>query len=249
MKAYLLNLAARIDALTLRERVMLFLGLAAGVVFIVYSTMLDPMLRNQKALRTYISQQHNNVAGMDAEITAKAQAYALDPDAPTRLRLEAVKREMDKQSADLMAMQKGLVAPEQIVPLVGQLLKANGHLRLVSMTTLPVSGLSEAIPAPVKTVPAPAPGNASAATAPAVVAATPAGVQPVAKPDELLYRHGVEISVEGNYLDMVDYMSALESMSTQLFWGQAKLEVGQYPTARLTLTLYTLSLDRKWMKL
>ena len=65
----------------------------------------------------------------------------------------------------------------------------------------------------------------------------------------LLYRHGVEVTVRGNYLDMIDYMSALEAMPTRLFWGRAQLDVEAYPAARLTLTLYTLSLDRKWMKL
>jgi MSHA biogenesis protein MshJ len=44
-------------------------------------------------------------------------------------------------------------------------------------------------------------------------------------------------------------MDALEAMPTQLFWGRAELQVEEYPDARLTLTLYTLSLDRKWIKL
>ena len=30
---------------------------------------------------------------------------------------------------------------------------------------------------------------------------------------------------------------------------KAKLDAQQYPNSRLTLTLYTLSLDQKWMKL
>ena len=65
----------------------------------------------------------------------------------------------------------------------------------------------------------------------------------------LLYRHGVEVTVRGNYLDMVDYMSALDAMPTRMFWGRAQLDVETYPAARLTLTLHTLSLDRQWMKL
>jgi MSHA biogenesis protein MshJ len=48
---------------------------------------------------------------------------------------------------------------------------------------------------------------------------------------------------------MVDYMGALEALPAQLFWGKAQLQVEQYPTVRLTLTLYTLSMDPKWMKL
>jgi MSHA biogenesis protein MshJ len=48
---------------------------------------------------------------------------------------------------------------------------------------------------------------------------------------------------------MIDYMTALEGLPTQLFWGGAKLEVEDYPSSRLTLTMYTLSLDPKWLKL
>ena len=69
------------------------------------------------------------------------------------------------------------------------------------------------------------------------------------KAPELLYRHGVEIVLQGSYLDMVSYMAALEALPVQLFWGKASLDAQQYPNSRLTLTLYTLSLDQKWMKL
>jgi len=71
----------------------------------------------------------------------------------------------------------------------------------------------------------------------------------LAKPQELLYRHGVEIVLQGSYLDMVNYMDELERLPVQLFWGKASLDAQQYPNSRLTLTLYTLSLDSKWMKL
>lgn len=127
-------------------------------------------------------------------------------------------------------MQNGLVAPERIAPLLETILKSNGKLQLVSMKTLPVSPVREGSPTAAKVEPA---------------AAVPPAVPPIA----LLYRHGVEISVRGNYLDMVNYMDALEAMPTQLFWGRAELAVEEYPDSRLTLTLYTLSLDRKWIKL
>ena len=113
-------------------------------------------------------------------------------------------------------------------PLVEGILRANGRLKLVSMRTLPAEPLA-------------APGAAPAAAA---------GAAPAAGGDvSLLYRHGVEVTVRGNYLDMVDYMSTLDALPTRMFWGRAQLDVETYPTARLTLTLHTLSLDRQWMKL
>jgi MSHA biogenesis protein MshJ len=245
--------AAKIDALTLRERMLLFAALAAFIVFVAHAASLGPMLRKQAALRAQISQQQNNLTGIDGEITHKVQAYQVDPDAATRERLAAAKTEAARLSESLRAMQKGLVAPERMGALLESLLRANGHLQLVSMKTLAVGSLNQAGAGQAKAEPQAKEGKmlAVALTAPAAAgAARQAGAQPAAvQPIDMLYRHGVQIAVRGNYLDIVNYMGALEAMPTQLFWSRAQLEVEEYPTSRLTLTLYTLSLDPKWMKL
>jgi MSHA biogenesis protein MshJ len=220
-------IANRIDARSLRERAMLFSAAAAAIVFLLYALFLNPLLVRRAALQAQIAQQQDNIGGIDREITQLVQAHSQDPDAAARSRLTELTGNTAQLATKLRAMQKGLVPPDRIAPLLETILKANGRLQLVSMKTLPVSPL----------------GGAQAP------AAVPPVTHPVVNPNELLYRHGVELTVRGNYLDMVNYMDALEAMPTQLFWGQAGLEVEEYPNARLTLTLYTLSLDRKWMKL
>jgi MSHA biogenesis protein MshJ len=230
MKRRLQHIAGQIDALTLRERAMLFAGAAAAIIFLLYALFLNPLLARQKLLRAELTQQQDNIAGIDREIGQQLQAYSQDPDSAGRARLAAIDSENEQLASRLRAMQNGLVAPERIAPLLETILKSNGKLQLVSMKTLPVSPVRE--------------GAATAAKAEPAAAVAPA-VPPIA----LLYRHGVEISVRGNYLDMVNYMDALEAMPTQLFWGRAELAVEEYPDSRLTLTLYTLSLDRKWIKL
>jgi MSHA biogenesis protein MshJ len=228
MKQQWQRLAARINALSVRERVLVFAAAAAAIVFVAHALVLGPMLRKQAALRAQVSQQQNNVAGIDGEIAQKVQAWQNDPDTPVRERLAGVKGEAAKLGEHLRAMQNGLVPPERVAPLLDTLLRANGRLQLVSMKTLPVGSVNDLA---------------------AQQASTPAAARPASSAADLLYRHGVEIAVRGNYLDLVDYMGALESMPTQLFWGKAQLDVEQYPTSRLTLTVYTLSLDPKWMKL
>jgi MSHA biogenesis protein MshJ len=241
MKRALLKLAATVDALTLRERVLLFATAAASIVFAAYFTSLGPVLRQQVVLRAQISQQQNNLTGLDGEIMQKVQDYQRDPDARNRKRVEEVNAESAQLGDSLRAMQKGLVAPERMAPLIDTILRANGRLQLVSMRTLAVSSLNE-----------PPGGEAGTDAQPELKpdAKTGTAASPAApKAGSLLYRHGIEIAVRGNYLDMIDYMIALESLPTQLFWGGARLDVEDYPASRLTLTLYTLSLDSKWLKL
>ena len=233
MKAYWLKLAARIDVLTLRQRIGIFSACTAVVLYLVYMVALDPLLHEQARLRAQIGQQRAAMAGVDTDITVLVDAFARDPDTASRQRLEAARTETRTLGASLAAMQRGLVAPEQMVPLLQTILRANGKLQLVGVTTLPVTSIGGAAPAPAG---APVPAPAPAAAAPVTPAA-------------MLYRHGVQVTVRGSYLDMVDYMAALEALPTQLFWGQADFTVEAYPRAHMTLTLYTLSLDNKWLKL
>jgi MSHA biogenesis protein MshJ len=233
MKQRWLKLAARIDALSQRERVLTFAASAAVLVLIAKTGVIGPLLRKQELLRTQIVQQQNNIAGINGEIAQKLQEAAADPDAPVRTRLAATREEAGRLTETLRAMQQGLVPPERVAPLLESMLRANGRLKMVSVRTLPVEALSDIGARKAK-------GEGDAAAAPPVKTG--------AKRD-LLFRHGVELSVRGSYLDMVDYMTTLESLPAQLFWGKAQLDVEEYPSVRLTLTLYTLSLDEKWMKL
>lgn len=229
-----LQLAARMDALSLRERGMVFGATVAVLAFAGHTFVLAPQDAKQAALRTQIDQQQAAIAAIDGEITARVEGSRIDPDAQSRARLNTMQQEMGQLGSQLLALEHGLVPPERMGPLVDGILRANGRLKLVSMRTLPAEPLA-------------APGTAPAAAA---APAANAGAAPAAASDvPLLYRHGVEVTVRGNYLDMVDYMSALDAMPTRMFWGRARLDVETYPGARLTLTLHTLSLDRQWMKL
>ncbi len=213
MKQRLIALRNQIDARSVRERVMLFACAAALIVFLVWSAMLSPLLARQASLRAEISQQRNNMMGIDAEITATVLASRNDPDAQARAQLAELKAQTGALNAQLRTMQTRLVPPDRMGPVLETILRSHGRLRLVGLKTAPVSPLIENDPA------------------------------------KGIFRHGVEVTVRGNYLDLVNYMSALEAMPAQLFWARASLDVEEYPNARLTLTLFTLSLDEKWMTL
>jgi MSHA biogenesis protein MshJ len=230
--------AARIDAMTPRERLLALAATLAVLVFIAWMAVLGPAFRKQDALRRQIGQQRDTIAGIEAETAHKIAAGRADPDAPLRERLGAVRQESARMTEELRAMQKGLVAPERIAPLLETILRANGRLKLVSLKTLPVASHSD--------MAARESGAGKAGAAPNDASAAP---KAVARAPDLLFAHGVELTMRGSYLDMVDYMTTLEALPTQLFWGRAQLDVEQYPSVRLTLTLYTLSLDQKWMKL
>ncbi len=67
------------------------------------------------------------------------------------------------------------------------------------------------------------------------------------KQTSLLYKHGVQITVEGRYGDLLNYLTSVEHLPWRVFWGGITMRAGDYPKTTLTLTLYTLSLNKAWL--
>ena len=88
--------------------------------------------------------------------------------------------------------------------------------------------------------------TAAAVAQPASAASAPAAVPPGGP---ALYRHGVELTLEGGWSDLLAYLQALETMPRRVLWGGVSMKVEQYPKVVLTVRLYTLSLDRGWLEI
>jgi len=78
--------------------------------------------------------------------------------------------------------------------------------------------------------------------------------KPAAKPAEapksgerLVYRHGMEVTVAGGYLDLLRYLRDLEQLRTQLYWGSLEIDATRYPRHTMKIVVYTLSLDPAWL--
>ena len=240
MKQQWQQFALKFDALSVRERIMVFGASAALLIFMVVYLFVNPQLAKRKALIDTIAQRQLAVAAIDAEMAQRMAAHAGDPNLQDRIRLERIRQQVQQMRQALQSTQNGLVAPERIVPMLQQLLKQQASLRLVSLATLPSGAMGQG-------------GHVASKASASASAAAPAGQSPAdaeaAKAPAVLYRHGVEIVLRGNYLDMVNYMDAVEAMPSHVFWGKLNMQVEQYPNATLSLTLYTLSLDEKWIAL
>jgi len=215
------RLAVKIDAMSLRERAMIFAMAALIVVTLVNTLMLDPLLARQKALSQRAVQEQGKIADMQMQIQALVDAHGADPDKAARAHLKALQQQYAQLAEQLQDMRKGLVPPEKMAELLQSILKRQGRLQLVALKTLPATSLS---------------GQQPNTDAPRAEGA-----------EKLVYLHGVEITVQGSYADMLGYLAQLEHLPWQMFWGKVRLEVKEYPVATVTLTLYTLSLDKAWL--
>jgi MSHA biogenesis protein MshJ len=271
MKQLWTQLDARLMALSVRERLMVVGATAAALAYLTWLALINPALTTRHALENTLVQQRTEIAAIDSGVTQLEAAARVDPDRDLRLRLKQLQDESAAMRDGLRHAQKGLVSPDKMSDLLQHMVQGYAKLHLVSLKTLPPQGMVDGRFAPddaadgegadgqparpeqlaaatVNAAKAAAAANAANANANANAAAGAAKAPIVAAPP-LLYRHGVRLVLQGSYLDMVAYLEALEALPSQLFWGGATLDADKYPQARLTLTLYTLSLDQKWIAL
>lgn len=225
MKRYWELARSKIDGMALRERAIIFLAAAFVVVASINAALLDPLLVKQKVLSAQVVQQQEKMKELQAQMQGLLQAKRDDEHSPLRIRLTQIKQQLQEQDGYLQSRRDRLVEPDKMANLLEQVLKKNDKLQLVELKTLPASPLVE---------------KPQVATPQSPVADLPTGQKQV-------FKHGIQITVRGGYLDMLRYLAALEKMPAQMFWGEISLSVDKYPDAVLTLTLYTLSLDKTWL--
>lgn len=221
MQEKLAQFIAKIDGMSLRERAWIFAATAFVVVSLINTFFLDPLLAQQKGLSSQVVQQQEKMKETQAQLASLLQAKQADEHAPQRERIRQLREQIAEGDAYLKATQDKLVPPEKMAALLEQVLAKNSSLQLVALNTLPVSLFIE----------------------PSGDVAIKAVVQ-----EKQIFKHGVQMTVRGNYADLMQYLATLEKMPTQMFWGMAKMSVVQYPNAELTVTLYTLSLDKTWLQ-
>ena len=214
----------RFDALKPRERVMVFLAGAVVIGWLVFMLAIDNELARHKRLSADISRQQTTLAQFQAQTAELMRSAAQDPDTAARVRIDALKAQLAQFDAELRGVQQGLVPPTRMTRVLEDVLTRNSRVHLVKLKTLPVKSLvdREANGEPVR-------------------AATPDGA------NSLVYKHGIELTLEGGYLDLLDYLTRLEKLQWQMFWARTRIDASKYPRVQMTVTLYTLSLDKAWL--
>lgn len=230
MKETLQRWAARFDALKRRERMLIFAAVVAALGFLGNQIWIEPQLVRHATLTKQLQAQQQSRADIQAKL-AETETRGREPDSKVRGELQALKQQITRADSEYRRVQESLAPPEQMGALLEAMLRKNHNLRLIALTTLPVSPVAANAEARAGDEKKPAPSTGAKTSAAA------AG----------LYKHGVEITVRGKYPDLLDYLAKLEKLPQKMYWGQVALATEEYPNAVLRVTLFTLSLDTSWL--
>lgn len=224
MKQQWQALAAKFNALAKRERAMV----ALAVIFVIgmpgYTYVVEPERVKGITLSKRIDKLTNDLAGIEAQLLV-TQKQMKDPDAANRAALQQARMDLAAMDVKFRSFESRLVPPDKMQFVLESLLSRNRSLELLELRTLPPTSLLE---------------RAANAKAPAPAAPNP-------KAESAIYKHGIEIRIAGSYNDLLRYLADIEQMPQRIIWNRLNLVTEQYPRNVLSLTVYTLSLDKQWL--
>lgn len=224
MKEQWRRLASRFDALQMRQRVFVLVGVVLGTALLFEAMVLQPLEARKKRLERQIAEARHNIKL--AEVVLSAQEPVVDADAVKRAYREALRKQLAEIDQSMQGLQRGLVPPERMGKLLEEMLSRTRGLQLVTLRTLPVRRLD--------------PGASTAAEKPAA--------KPGTKDSErTVFQHGYEVTLQGSYAEVHAYLSQLEKLPWRMFWGRISVDAEQHPRLRVTLTVLTLSLSKAWL--
>ncbi len=211
MKEQLERLIERFDALPLRERRLLFAGVLLAVRVSLLPPPLQPVLATKKRAAQQVGESRKTIATLQ-----ELKTQVPDPAAVRRAERDALRKQLADIDKTMGQVQRGLVPPERMGRLLEEVLRGGSGLQLVSLRTLPVQRFDPvAWPVPSLSGPNDA--------------------------ERQLYQHGFEITVQGSYAEVHDYLRRSSRLPWRLFWSRSRSAQtrSSYPKLSVTMPVQT----------
>jgi MSHA biogenesis protein MshJ len=157
---------------------------------------------------------------------------AADPNLGYRKALQTADAERQQTLGLIEEQTSALVSPQRMKILLQDLLRTQPGLRLLALES---SSSPLMLPE--------APGPAAPATN------TTGKAQEPPPPPLTLYRHGLRLTLEGGYFELLAYLRAIQSSGWRLHWDSLDYRVGETGPgrAKIVLELHTLSRHAGWV--
>jgi MSHA biogenesis protein MshJ len=217
MRAKYKKLLESIDSLSLRERLFVFIAMLVVVGGAWEAFLAAPLQAREARANEKVEATRQQLAELSRSIELAAQGIGGGMSDHYE-RLKILREQVAAGEEAVRIFTSDLVDPAQMRFVLEDLIDRQRGLALISISNLDVRPLIE-----------------------------PEGGDDARGAGPQLYRHGLVIVLEGSYLDCLGYLSAVERLPWQLYWGRFHLETEEHPRSRISIELHTLSLEEEWI--
>lgn len=221
MKARIQQLTERFDALNLRERALVSLAVLAVMYLLWDAALMSPEHLRQQQLVGEMYQLNEQMVEVDSQLQTLTASLGDSEMRRQRQRIAELREALRGLASQQAALTVEFIRPQQMASVLRDMLGSERKLTLLKLESLGVQPL----------FPPPENEDESAQT----------------YDQPRIFKHGMRVSFEGDYFATLQYLQALEAMPWRFYWDELDYRVAEYPRARVSITIHTLSLEEGWI--
>jgi len=231
----------RFDRLSLRERLLLGLTAVVLLLFLWWMLVYESLVPKTRSLQQSNQRQASELQALVAARDGIRKRLDRGVHHEQQARVEQLRKQLQLLRQQLDEGTESLVAPQQMFELMRGMIDAAPRLKLLQLRRLAVEPLFR-------------PEQGTETAEPVQEPDGPAN--PAMDEDEetlqeqpALYRHVMQVRLQGRYADILDWLQQLEQLPWQLMWNRVELTAREYPVIEVELKLSTVSSSRAWVGL
>lgn len=140
MKTQFQGYANRIDAMSIRERALIFITLLVALYLLAVNVLFGPVNTEKDRLQQQVTQKRQETQALEAQLQTM---LAAGDDTVKRNKVVALQENLKTMDAELIRVTAGLVPPKEMARLIEQMLLKNRGLKVMKMESLPALPLLE----------------------------------------------------------------------------------------------------------
>ena len=234
-----LTYSEKFNDTTPREQYLIIASGLVAVIFVLYSLFLDEPIQNIGSYKEQIIKAQQDIESKKDSIQVLKQALDEDPNVALKRELSQYQAKLGDVDKNLLELTSDLIDPIQMRFALIKLLKLQKGVKLLSFEVLPASPVTEDKVLAENETEQTIEKNNTSTVKTSDVQSQPAQLR--------LYRHGIKIKLQGQYFELKDYLTQLESLSWKFFWQEFDYQLKAYPVSELEIEIYSLSTSQEFI--
>ncbi len=209
-----LQLQARFNALSLRERILVALAITA-VIFMLWNVLLlAPQHARQTALNLEMQSIQQKFDAQTQEVTVLAALSRAGFGGESAQQLAKLEKQNEELKTELSELVDGFAPADELLSVLQDVLEESSKLTILRVESLPPEELKFSVP----------------------------GSSGVIETSGVL-KHTVVLTLESNYQALYRYLRALEELPWRFYWDSLSYTVSGYPLGLIELRVSTLTME------
>ncbi|ALO45156.1 type II secretion system protein GspM [Pseudohongiella spirulinae] len=225
LKTQFRDFSNRFDERSAAEKLLLAV-ICVGVVFWLYFILVfEPLSASVQSAQQQLTAAQARLTAMQQREQIAITTGNEDPNRAVRQRIERAIGDQAVLQRQIEELTGNLVTPQSMTRLLTSMLEQRAGLTLVRVENQmpqPMRSYEDMMAEAASDEPTTANRNA----------------------DQLqVYKHSLALELEGDFLSLINYLRSVESFNERFFWDEISFVQTEWPNARVTLRLHTLSAE------